>query len=115
MVISDYDGSYGFMITDNYVRNGGDLMLGFGTYDSNKLDKKLPTLANAMRTASKNILYTVANSGYYAGEVEIDTVDHMDELFKQINIIFVGTFVGIEILLILLQVIVLRKNKKRDV
>lgn len=39
MVETDYDGSYGYMITDNCVRNGNDLMFGYGSFDSNKLDK----------------------------------------------------------------------------
>ncbi len=33
---TDYNGSYGYQNTDAAIRNGGDLMLGYGTADSNK-------------------------------------------------------------------------------
>lgn len=101
MVITDYDGSYGYMISDHVLRSGGDLMLGFGSHDSNKLAKKYPTLMHAMRRASRNILYTVANSGYYATDAEVDTVNHMDELFTRINAALLIAFVLAEGLLIL--------------
>ena len=65
MVISDYDGSYGYMITDAAIRNGGDMMLNTVERDSDELDKKSPTTLIAMRQATKNILYTIVNSGNY--------------------------------------------------
>ncbi len=57
---------YGYMITDHCIRNGNDLMLGFNSAESNKLTDESATAVLAMRQACKNILYTVANSGYYA-------------------------------------------------
>ncbi len=113
MVISDYDGSYGYMISDSSIRNGNDLMLGFGSYPSNDLDRTSATLAIAMRKACKNILYTVANSGYYAGEAEIDTTNHMDELFNTINMYLIIALVVVEVLLIGGKVVsaVLKKRK----
>ena len=36
MVETDYDGSYGYMITDHSIRNGNDLMLGFGSAEPGK-------------------------------------------------------------------------------
>ena len=65
MVESDYDGSYGYMITDQAIRNGGDIMLNTVERDSDKLSKKSATCLIAMRRATKNILYTIANSGNY--------------------------------------------------
>ncbi len=66
LVESDYNGSYGYMVTDSSIRNGNDLMLGYGRAQSNVLADQSATAVKAMRQASKNILYTVANSGYYA-------------------------------------------------
>ena len=66
-VISDYNGSYGYQISDAAVRAGNDLMLGQGMAASNEFtDIDSPTLVLAMRKSCKNVLYTTANSGYYA-------------------------------------------------
>ena len=131
MVISDYDGSYGYMITDAAVRNGGDLMLNTVERDSDKLSKKSSTVILAMRQATKNILYTIANSGYYvtydanaeltdSEEVVVEATaepveakqtpkqDKMDQLFIRINIIAGGALVILELSLIAL----LRKKTK---
>ena len=112
MVISDYAGSYGFMISDNSLRNGNDLMLGYGSYDSNKLSKSDASLLVAMRQASKNILYSVANSGYYAGEEPVDMVNHMDELFATINLYAIIALAVIELMIVILQIISRKKAKK---
>lgn len=37
MVLTDWDGSYGYQNTDDCIRNGNDLMLGFNTYESNQI------------------------------------------------------------------------------
>lgn len=112
MVQTDYDGSYGYMITDNCIRNGGDLMLGFGSFESNALDKGSATLAIQMRRASKNILYTVVNSGYYSEGSPIETENNMDKLFLKINVSVGVVLVLIECLLI--AEIILRNRKKKD-
>ena len=65
MVLSDWDGSYGYQITDDAVRNGNDAMLGFFAAETNKITNTSPTMVLAMRQAAKNILYTVVNSGNY--------------------------------------------------
>ena len=65
MVETDYNGSYGYQITDHCIRNGNDLMLGFNGAASNVLSDQSATAVKAMRQACKNILYTVGNSGYY--------------------------------------------------
>ena len=104
MVISDYNGSYGFEITDAAVRAGNDLMLGYGMAETNKLeDTDAATLVLAMRQACKNILYTISRSGYYiappAAEAEGEdkaeatpapveqapAVNNMDALFRKVN------------------------------
>lgn len=113
MVITDYFGSYGYMISDNAVRNGNDLMLGYGSYESNALDSSSATLVNAMRQASKNILYTVVNSGYYADGEVTETVNHMDELFKTINIA-AGAILGILELALLIQLVLQVRKQKRN-
>lgn len=113
MVQSDYAGSYGYMITDNCVRNGNDMMLGYGNHASNKLNRSSAALAAAMRQACKNILYTIANSGYYATEEVIDTVNRMDELFRQFNLSAVGVLVVLELSVVCMQLRIQRKTKKQ--
>ena len=135
MVISDYDGSYGYMITDAAVRNGGDMMLNTVERDSDELNKKSATIMIAMRQACKNILYTIANSGncvsFAAAEeapaeetvaaeeqVVVETkpaeepVNKMDQLFLMINTIAGGTLAVLEVLLILWAVLKAKKSKK---
>ena len=89
-VISDYNGSYGYQISDAAVRAGNDLMLGYGMSDSNKFeDTEAATLVLAMRQACKNILYTVGNSGYYVDPtavVEEEGMDNMTRLFTIVNV-----------------------------
>lgn len=113
LVESDYDGSYGFMISDNAMRNGTDLMLGYGSYDTNKLDAKSATLANAMRRASKNILYTIVNSGYYSEGTPLATEDHMGNLFHTINTSAAVVLGMLEVLLILWQILTRKKARKK--
>lgn len=136
MVETDYDGSYGYMITDAVIRNGGDLMLGYGTYDTNELSKKSTTQAISLRRASKNILFTVANSGYYGVGISpadepvteeteavpeqapektdpaaVPEISRMDSIFRTFNISAAVVLGGLEIILVLSQILRLRKNK----
>ncbi len=138
MVITDYDGSYGYMITDAVIRSGGDLMLGYGTYETNELTKKSVTQAIALRRASHNILYTIANSGYYGVGISADaaqeetqeateetaatlpapaeeaSVSNMDRLFRTVNLSAAGILVALEIALILCQIAGCKKRKAAD-
>ena len=109
MVISDYNGSYGFEITDAAIRAGNDLMLGYGMAENNKLeDTDSATCVLAMRQACKNILYTVANSGYYADEAAAQGgMSGMTRLFIMADAAAVVLALGIEAL------VVLRWMKKR--
>ena len=93
MVITDYNGSYGYQTTDNCIKNGNDLMLGYGTAESNQLNTESATTVLAMRQASKNILYTIANSGYYvdssAAEISTDGLNKMQITFYTVDAIAV--------------------------
>lgn len=102
VVISDYNGSYGFEITDAAIRAGNDLMLGYGMAESNKLeDTDSATCVLAMRQACKNILYTVANSGYYADETAAQGgMSGMTRLFLMVDVITVVLAVGLEALVV---------------
>ena len=107
MVETDYDGSYGYIISDHCVRAGNDLMLGFAMAESNKFTDTSATATLAMRQACKNILYTVGNSGYYADGGAGGGMDNMTKTFLFADL-------GIAAALILLEVILLtRYNKKK--
>ena len=105
MVETDYDGSYGYMISDHCVRNGNDLMLGFAMAASNQFTDESATAALAMRQACKNILYTIGNSGYYANE----SAGGMDNMTK----IFLGADIGLAVVLIAIEAIVLASARKK--
>ncbi len=109
MVETDYDGSYGYMISDNIVRNGGDLMLGFAMAASNQFTDNSATATQAMRRASKNILYTIGNSGYYTNVSDSKTEDKMVTLFRNVDI---GVGAGVVVLEALAIFMLLKKKKK---
>ena len=103
-VISDYNGSYGYQISEAAVRAGNDLMLGYGMAESNEFtDTDAATSVLAMRQASKNILYTVGNSGYYSDGVIIEEggLDNMNRLFLIVDIAVVVVVLGALLLIIL--------------
>ena len=112
MVISDYDGSYGYMISENCVRNGNDLMLGYGNAASKQFNNQSATATLAMRKACKNIMYTIVNSGVYAGkENPVGGLSNMDKLFLKVNVTG-GIVIGGIALLVLVRY--LWKKKKAD-
>ena len=100
MVETDYDGSYGYMITDHCIRNGNDLMLGFNSAESNKLTDESATAVLAMRQACKNILYTVANSGYYADGNPATGMTNMTKLFVMIDVILAVVLIVVDTIVI---------------
>ncbi len=109
MVETDYDGSYGYMITDHCIRNGNNLMLGFNSAESNVLSDTSATAVKAMRESSKNILYTVVNSGYYAGDSDpTGGMTNMTKIFLTVDIIIAAVIIAIEVILI-----VRYRNKKK--
>lgn len=101
MVLSDWNGSYGYQNTDDAVRNGNDAMLGFFQHESNQITNTSATMVKAMRTACKNILYTVVNSGNYTIEDPNEgKMDNMTKLFLVIDAVIVILSVGIIILVL---------------
>lgn len=95
MVLTDYDGSYGAMITDNCIRNGGDLKLGFYTtggslgnlnVNTTAMTDESPTALLAMRQACKNIIFTVVNSNAYGDDVDLDAMSGMDAFFLKVDV-----------------------------
>ena len=108
MVLSDWNGSYGYQITDDFVRNGNDAMLGFNTQESNKITNTSPTMVSAMRQACKNILYTVVNSGNYT--IEDPNADKMPNMTKM----FIGIDVAVGVITIgAMAIVLVRYLKKR--
>ena len=109
MVLTDWNGDYGYQNTDDAVRNGNDAMLGFYKYDSNQLtDTDSATLTIALRQACKNIMYTTVNSGNYFSE-NLDTgMDALTKLFVTIDVIVAIVLIGLEVLVVMLYI----KKKK---
>lgn len=69
MALTDYFGRTYFMNADQAIRNGNDAMLvAYDTETNHVKDQESATSVQAMRQASKNILYTVVNSRAYAEE-----------------------------------------------
>lgn len=111
MVLTDWNGSYGYQNTDDAVRNGNDAMLGFGTYDSNKItNTDSATLVLAMRQACKNILYTVANSGNYT--IPDPNEGKMENMTKM----FIGIDAAVAVVALgAMAFVLVRWNKKRKI
>ncbi|KAA8816596.1 beta-glucosidase [Bifidobacterium callitrichos] len=72
-VLTDYFRGRGYQDADQEIRNGNDSMLAT-TVTTNHVTDKSATSVKAMRQASHNILYTVANSWMYEnGEPKVAT------------------------------------------
>lgn len=62
MVLTDYFGDYDYMSANEAIANGGDIMLStLGSYGATP-EGDSASVVSQMRTATKNILFTVANS-----------------------------------------------------
>lgn len=83
-------------------------MLGFNSYESNVLtDIDSATLVQALRQASKNIMYTVANSGNY-------TVENPDEAgLDNMTLTFIGIDVAIAAVLAAVELIVVFRWRRK--
>lgn len=83
-------------------------MLGFNSYESNALtDTDSATLVQALRQASKNIMYTVANSGNY-------TVENPDEAgLDNMTLTFIGIDVAIAVVLTAVELIVVFRWRRK--
>jgi beta-glucosidase len=112
MVETDYDGSYGYMISDHCVRSGNDLLLGFNYQDTNVFtDTDSATLVLAMRQACKNILYTVGNSGAYTKTDDSSGLEPMTKMFLIIDIVVAVVLIAVEVILVIACRKKLRKNR----
>lgn len=114
MVLSDWNGSYGYQNTDDFVRNGNDAMLGFMQHESNEItNTESATLVLAMRQACKNIFYTVVNSGNYT--IPDPDEGKMDNMTKM----FIGIDVGVAVVALGAMALVLirwrRKRKEAEI
>lgn len=108
MVLSDWNGSYGYQNTDDAVRNGNDAMLGFFAAESNQITNTSATMVQAMRQSAKNILYTVANSGNYTIEdPNADKMPNMTKMFITIDAAVAVVSLGI------MALVLVRYFKKR--
>ncbi len=107
MVETDFDGSYGYMISDHCVRVGNDLMLGFMQNASNQFTDQSATAVLAMRQACKNILYTVGNSGYYQSDAEQGGMDNMTRTFLIADICIAAVCLAV------LALVIARWRKKK--
>jgi beta-glucosidase len=106
MVITDFNLKT-YMNTDQMVRAGGDISL---SPSKNFSDTTSPTSVSALRQATKNILYTVANSnamnGYGEGLVYKYTMPTWIILVIVIN-------VGLVVIFVVWGVYVIRKQYKK--
>ena len=90
---TDYFGGYGYQDADRMIRNGCDLMLAtYSTPESTVTDQTSATSVNAMRTASKNILYTVVNSRAYDKAVNTGLPTWVKILYG-VDVLLIG-FIG---------------------
>lgn len=105
-VETDYFGVYGYMTADQGVRNGSDLMLCTTGNDFNTVTVLTNSSKQALREASKNILYTVVNSRAYAEE-------NLNPGMPKWKIIMIGADVVIALLIVGLEYTAIKGYKKR--
>ncbi len=109
MVVTDWNGSYGYQNTEDCIRNGNDAMLGFNQHESNKIaNKESATLVKALRQASKNMMYTIANSGNYtAADADDDGMEPMTKIFIAVDALVTILCIGIMV------IVMVRWSKKK--
>ena len=105
-VETDYFGVYGYMTADQGVRNGSDLMLCTTGNDFNTVTVLANSSKQALREASKNILYTVVNSRAYAAE-------NLNPGMAKWEIIMIGADVLVALLIVALEIKTFKSYKKR--
>ena len=105
-VETDYFGVYGYMTADQAVRNGGDLMLCTTGNDYNNVTVLTNSSKQAMRTAAKNILYTVVNSRAYEAE-------NLNPGMAKWKVIMIGADVVAALLIVGLEYTAIKNYKKR--
>lgn len=102
MVLTDWNGSYGFQNTDDCIRNGNDIMLGFNSYESNRIiDVDAASCVQALRQATKNIMFTVVHSGAYTAQSEQSGMDNMTRTFVIADVLIAVVALGIEAIVVI--------------
>ena len=94
------------MTADQAVRNGGDLMLCTIGNDYNNVTVLTNSSKQAMRTAAKNILYTVVNSRAYEAE-------NLNPGMASWKIVMIGADVVVALLVVGLEYTAIKGYKKR--
>ena len=87
-------------------------LLGFAMAASNQLTDQSATATLALRESCKNILYTVANSGYYTN-VEGDPTNQPDPLVSLLRTVDIILGAVLLVLLVLMIVVHVKNKKKR--
>ena len=105
-VETDYFGVYGYMTADQGVRNGSDLMLCTTGNDYNNVTVLTNSSKQALREASKNILYTVVNSRAYEAE-------NLNPGMAKWKVIMIGADVVAALLIVGLEYTAIKNYKKR--
>ncbi len=96
-VISDYNGSYGYQLSDAAVRAGNDLMLGYGMAESNQFTDT--EAATCVLPCARPARYPVhrGNSGYYAGEAaRRESGNKMTAMFASVDAAVIIAALAIE-------------------
>ena len=80
MVLTDYFGNYDYMDADAAIANGNDIMLStLGGFGATVTETDKATVQINMKRASKNILYTVANSN------AMYSADQKEEILREVG------------------------------
>ena len=106
-VLTDYFGVYGYMNSDQGIRGGTDCMLvAYDTETNHVKDQESATGVQAMRQATKNILYTVVNSRAY-------DADNLQTGLMGWEIAAIVIDVILAAVIILLEVVAIKKFRTR--
>ncbi len=93
-VLTDYFGVYGYMSSDQAIRNGTDCMLvNYPTATNNVQFRDTNGAQQAMREATRNILYTVVNSRAYAPENLSEKMASWKVLMIVLDVIFAALMI----------------------
>lgn len=107
-VLTDYYGVYGYQDADRMIRNGNDCMLvAYDTETNHVSDTTSATSLQAMRQASKNIMYTVVNSRAYDAENLQVGLLGWQKAGIAIDVVLAAV-------IILLEVVAIKRFKKRQ-
>lgn len=98
MVLSDYLAFPYFMNADQAIRNGTDFMLvPYDVGSNNVKDTTSATSVQAMRQASKNIMYTTVNSRAYGEDANVGAMKAWEKLLITVDVILLAGFVTLEV------------------